>query len=55
MSSQALQDNTSAIVINVIWNVEDELKKAPAYATCVAITLYGHNYLAMIMDEAHIT
>ena len=41
--------------MNVIRNVEDEPKKAPAYATCVATTLYGCNYLAMIMDKTHVT
>ncbi|KAG8220405.1 hypothetical protein J3R82DRAFT_3388 [Butyriboletus roseoflavus] len=50
---QALQDDASVIFMDIFHNVGDELRKASAYPSRVSTTLYGRQYLAMIMDEAH--
>ena len=51
--AQALQDDASSIFLDVIRNVGDEPRQAPAYPNRVSTTLYGRRYLSMIMDEAH--
>jgi hypothetical protein len=54
MFSQALKDDTSVIFLESMWNVGEEPRGAAAYVTRVSTTLYNHQYLTMIMDEAHV-
>ncbi|KAG8214947.1 hypothetical protein J3R82DRAFT_10137 [Butyriboletus roseoflavus] len=52
-TESVLQDDASVIFMDIFRNVGDELRKASAYPSRVSTTLYGRQYLTMIMDEAH--
>lgn len=51
---QAIQDDASVIFVDFIRDVEGNLRKSVAYASRAKKTIYGRDYLGLIIDEAHV-
>ncbi|KAI6154544.1 P-loop containing nucleoside triphosphate hydrolase protein [Pisolithus tinctorius] len=49
----AVQDDGSAVFLDLIHSVDDEAKCAPVYERNAPKTVFGHEYLGLIIDEAH--
>ena len=53
--TQAIQDDSSLMFIDLIRDVEGNIKYSPVFSSCTKSTLFGYQYLLMVMDEAHST
>ena len=51
--TQAIQDNSSLMFIDLIRDVEGNIKYSLVFSSCAKSTLFGYQYLLMVMDEAH--
>lgn len=51
---QAVQEDISKILVDIIWNINKKPRKSSIYTIKITFTIYNHNYLVTIMDEAHV-
>lgn len=50
---QAIQDDASVMFVDLVRDVEGEVRHSAAYLSRVKKTIYRRSYLALIIDEAH--
>ncbi|KAI6029961.1 hypothetical protein BKA83DRAFT_4489870 [Pisolithus microcarpus] len=49
----AIQDDGTSVFLDLLHHVEDEPKCAPAFHNLSPRTVFGHEFLGVIIDEAH--
>ncbi|KAI6116603.1 P-loop containing nucleoside triphosphate hydrolase protein [Pisolithus croceorrhizus] len=49
----AIQDDGMSVFLDLLHHVEDEPKHAPIYFSLSPKTVFGHEFLGLIIDEAH--
>ncbi|KAI5982172.1 P-loop containing nucleoside triphosphate hydrolase protein [Pisolithus albus] len=52
-TDMAIQDDGTSVFLDLLHHVEDDLKRAPAFHKLSPSTVFGQEFLGLIVDEAH--